>query len=210
MIAACQRKFPQLEFLVADVTNLTILSDGTFDSVVMAFNGMDYLAPGDSRRRCLAEIHRVLKKDGVLIFSSHNPRAVVLRPAWNQEKIEEIAQKLAGQWKWLLTPARLLLLWLRVAAAVAQSAMKSVLRFSRRVRQSAFWSGDGYMLDPAHGGLWTHYAVPSRVITELEEYGFQHLRFAGDDYPRPSRPYLTDWYYYVFQGTESSPGLPCV
>jgi ubiquinone/menaquinone biosynthesis C-methylase UbiE len=210
MIAACQRKFPQLEFRVADVTNLAILGDGSFDSAVMAFNGIDYLVPGDSRGRCLAEIRRVLKKGGVFIFSSHNPRAVFFRPAWNQEKIEEIAQKLAGQKKWLLAPARFLLLWLRVAAAVARSAMESVLRLARRLSQRAFWSGDGYMVDPAHGGLVTHYAVPRSVIAELEQHGFQLVRFTGDDYPRPSRPYVTDWYYYVFQRAETSPSLPCV
>jgi ubiquinone/menaquinone biosynthesis C-methylase UbiE len=210
MIAACQGKFPQLEFLVADATNLALLGDGNFDSVVMAFNGMDYLVPGDSRRCCLAEIHRVLKKDGVFIFSSHNPRAIFSRPAWNREKIEEIAQRLAGQRKWLLTLARFLLLCLRIAAAVVRSAMESVLRFSRRVRLGAFWSGDGYMVDPAHGGLLTHYSVPGRVITELEQHGFQLLRFTGDDYPRHSRPYLTDWYYYVFQKAETSSSLPCV
>lgn len=210
MVAACQRKFPRLEFLVADATSLALLGDGNFDSVVMAFNGMDYLVPGDSRRRCLAEIHRVLKKDGVFVFSSHNPRAVFFRPDWNQEKIEEIAQRLAGQKKWLLPAARLLLLWLRVGIAVARSAIESALRLWRRVRQRAFWSGDGYMVDPAHGGLLTHYAVPTKVITELQQHGFQLLRFTGDDYPRHSRPYITDWYYYVFQKAETSLSSPCV
>jgi len=209
MVAACQQKFPQLEFLVADATDLALLGDGNFDSVVMAFNSMDYLIPGESRRHCLAEIHRVLRKDGVLIFSSHNPRAVFLRPAWNREKIEEVARELAGRRKWLLEPARFLLLWLRVAVAVAGSATESVLRLSRRVWSRAFWSGDGYMVDPAHGGLLTHYAVPERVIAELEQHGFRFLRFTGDDYPRHSRAYVTDWYYYVFQKAETSVSSPC-
>jgi hypothetical protein len=78
------------------------------------------------------------------------------------------------------------------------------------VWQRAFWRGDGYMIDPAHGGLLTHYGVPGRVITELQQHGFQLLRYTGDDYPRHSRPYVTDWYYYVFQRAETSPSLPCV
>ena len=119
MVAACREKFPQLEFLVADATNLALLADGNFDSVVMAFNGIDALVPSEARRRCLAEIHRALKNGGVFIFSSHNPRAVFLRPAWNPKKIAELAQSLAGQRKWLLEPTRILLLWLRVAAALA-------------------------------------------------------------------------------------------
>ncbi len=209
MVAACQRKFPQLEFLVADATNLAHLADATFDSVVMAFNGMDALVPSEARRRCLAEIHRVLRDGGVLIFSSHNPRAVFLRPAWNPKRIEAVAQKVAGQRRWLLAPARVLLLWLRVAVALARSAIDSALRLSRRVWRRAFWSGDGYMVDPAHGGLLTHYAVPEQVIAEVQEQGFQFLRLAGDDYPRRSGVYVTDWYYYVFRKTETSVSAPC-
>ena len=210
MVAACQRKFPQLEFLVANATNLALVDDRTFDSVVMAFNGMDYLIPSESRRRCLAETHRVLRKGGVLIFSSHNPRAIFSRPAWNRKKVEEVAERLAGRRKWLLEPARLILLCLRVAAAVLRAGMASVLRSLRRVRSRAFWSGDGYMVDPAHGGLLTHYSAPKRVIGELEQHGFRCLRFAGDDYPRQSRAYVTDWYYYVFQKAEPSTSSPCV
>jgi ubiquinone/menaquinone biosynthesis C-methylase UbiE len=209
MVAACREKFPQLEFLVADATNLASLADGSFDSVVMAFNGIDALVPSEARRRCLAEIHRVLKNGGVFIFSSHNPRAVFLRPAWNPKRIDDLAQMLAGQRKGLLKPMRILLLWLRVVAALARSAMDSALRLLRRVPRRAFWSGDGYMLDPAHGGVLTHYAIPERVIAELEQQGFQFLRLAGDDYPRHSRVYVTDWYYYVFRKAETSLSAAC-
>jgi len=209
MVAACREKFPQLEFLVADATNLALLADGNFDSVVMAFNGIDALFPSEARRRCLAEIHRVLKNGGVFIFSSHNPRAVFLRPAWNPKRIDDLAQMLAGQRKGLLKPMRILLLWLRVVAALARSAMDSALRLLRRVPRRAFWSGDGYMLDPAHGGVLTHYAVPEQVIAELEQQGFQFLRLAGDDYPRHSRVYVTDWYYYVFRKAETSLSAAC-
>jgi hypothetical protein len=53
-------------FLVADATNLALLGDGNFDSVVMAFNGMDALVPGEARLRCLAENpSRVEKRQGV-------------------------------------------------------------------------------------------------------------------------------------------------
>jgi ubiquinone/menaquinone biosynthesis C-methylase UbiE len=209
MVAACREKFPQLEFLVADATNLASLADGSFDSVVMAFNGIDALVPSEARRRCLAEIHRVLKNGGVFIFSSHNPRAVFLRPAWNPKRIDDLAQMLAGQRKGLLKPMRILLLWLRVVAALVRSAMDSALRLLRRVPRRAFWSGDGYMLDPAHGGVLTHYAIPERVIAELEQQGFQFLRLAGDDYPRHSRVYVTDWYYYVFRKAETSLSAAC-
>jgi len=209
MVAACREKFPQLEFLVADATNLALLADGNFDFVVMAFNGIDALVPSEARQRSLAEIHRVLKGGGFFVFSSHNPRAVFLRPAWNPKKIAELAQMLAGQRKWLFEPARIFLLWLRVAAALVRSVTDSALRLLRRVPRRAFWSGDGYMLDPAHGGVLTHYAVPEQVIAELQRQGFQFLRLAGDDYPRRSRAYVTDWYYYVFRKAETPVTAAC-
>jgi len=87
--------------------------------------------------------------------------------------------------------------------------MDSALRVSRRVWRRAFWSGDGYMVDPAHGGTLTHYAVPERVIAEVEQQGFQFLRVAGDDYPRRSGAYVTDWYYYVFRKAETPVSAPC-
>ena len=60
------------------------------------------------------------------------------------------------------------------------------------------------MIDPSHGGVLTHHSVPERVIAEVEQQGFQFVRLAGDDYPRRSRAYVTDWYYYVFR----KPGGP--
>jgi len=209
MVAACRQKFPHLQFLVADGANLARLGDQSFDSVVMAFNGIDALVPDESRRRCLGEICRVLKNGGVLIFSSHNPRAVFLRPAWNPRKIERVAKMLAGRRNWLFGPARWMLLGLRVAAALVRSAIISVLRLGHRMSHRAFWSGCGYMMDSSHGGLLIHYSVPQRVIEEVEPHGFQFLRLAGDDYPRPSWVSVTEWYYYVFQKVETPVGSRC-
>ena len=61
-----------------------------------------------------------------------------------------------------------------------------------------FWRGEGTLLDPAHGGLLTHYATPERMIGESAAFHLHPVRILGEDYPRSSHPYLTDWYYYVF------------
>ncbi len=77
MVTACQAKFPGLEFVVADAANLAAFPDASFDVVVFAFNGIDYVLPDESRRSCFEHVHRVLKAGGVVIFSSHNARAVL-------------------------------------------------------------------------------------------------------------------------------------
>src|SRR5580704_19256322 len=41
MVAACRKKFPQLEFEVANAADLSSFASSSFDAVVMAFNAFD-------------------------------------------------------------------------------------------------------------------------------------------------------------------------
>jgi SAM-dependent methyltransferase len=198
MITLCRKKFPRLEFLVADAANLSAFADSTFDAVVMTFNGMDYVLPDESRLRCLREIRRVLRPEGILIFSSHNPRAILVRQSWSTKKIEELARRIVGNSTALLLPAKIALTCIRAAIAFVSSVRATVVRLVRRLPTRAFWRGEGYLIDSAHGGLLTHCAQPGRVRAEVASLGYRLLKVQGDDYPRKSRPFITDWYYYVF------------
>jgi hypothetical protein len=79
--------------------------------------------------------------------------------------------------------------------------LQSLGRAASRLPTRAFWRGEGYLIDPAHGGLMTHLASPEKVARELERFGFRLLGALGDDHPHVSRLYITDWYYYVFSKT---------
>jgi SAM-dependent methyltransferase len=198
MVEACCRKYPAADFRVADASDLSAFSDGSFDTVVMAFNTIDYLVPNSARARCLTEVRRVLKPSGVLILSSHNPRAVLVVPSWNRERLRLMAARIGGAWQ---LGSRLVYAGLtgaRAMLAVAQSLVNSARRVVQRVPNRAFWDGQGYLLDSAHGGLRTHYWVPSRCIAELANYGFRVLEVQGDDRSRREHPWFTDWYYYAF------------
>ena len=202
MVAACCKKFPNLEFLTLDAADLSIFSASTFDAVVMAFNTIDNLIPDESRYQAWREIHRVLKPNGILIFSSHNMRSILVRPSWNPQRLEDIAKRLVGGGSVLYRP----LLWgltaARIAVAILQSLARSIMRIVRRAPTHGFWRGDGYLVDTSHGLTRNHFATPERVEHELKEFGFRQLRVLGDDYPRTSHRLVTDWYYYVFARME--------
>jgi SAM-dependent methyltransferase len=198
MIAACRKKFPQLEFQVASADDLSRFPSSTLDAAVMAFNGIDCLFPDESRWRALKEISRVLKPGGILIFSSHNPRSVGVRASWNPQRVRNMAEHLVSSGSALFLPVLWCITATRVILAGLQAAWHSLGRVARRLPRGTFWRGQGYWWDPAHGGVHTHYASPENVAQELAGFNFRLLRVLGDDYPRISRPYVTDWYYYVF------------
>jgi SAM-dependent methyltransferase len=201
MVAACRKKFPELEFETENASDLSRFATASFDAVVMAFNSMDYVIPDEFRFGALREIRRVLKPEGILIFSSHNPRAIWVRALWNPQRVRDLARAIAGSDSVLFRPILWSLSAARGTLAGLQAGLQSLVRAAKRLPTSAFWQGQGYWRDPAHGGLMTHLATPEKVTHELGEFGFRRLRVLGDDYPRASRRYVTDWYYYVFAKT---------
>ena len=198
MIAACRKKFPQLQFEVGNAEDLSRFTSSSFDAAVMAFNGIDYVIPDESRFRALREIGRVLKPNGILIFSSHNPRSIWVRPSWNPQRVRKLAEAVTRSKPVFFRPVLLSLTVARVILAGLQAIPQSLGQAVRKLPTRAFWQGQGYWIDPAHGGLKTHLSAPENVRRELGGFGFRLLRVLGDDYPQVSHLYVTRWYYYVF------------
>jgi len=199
MIGVCRNKFPQVQFEVADAADLSRFENGSFDAVVFAFNGLDYLAPERRHQECLQECHRLLKPGGVFIFSSHNPRAVFLAWEWDRERLRRLAAKAASEGGAVFRLLLAGLTFARIGLGLVRSLMAAIPRACRRLPTRAFWRGQGYLLDPSHGGLLTRCAVPGRLIQELtEEFHFRFLRVLPEDYPRKGGLASTRWYYYAF------------
>jgi SAM-dependent methyltransferase len=193
MVRICRRKYPQWEYLEASATDLSPLQSESFDVVVLSYNMLDDLIPDETRWRCLQECHRVLRDNGLLIFSSHNPRAILVRT--NQETAK------------LCRPAHLQGAFGRIDAVFRDTLNQSAKLFTsaqaslRRVfsygSKSPFWRGEGYLIDAEN--LMTHFWTPKKAIAELAQCGFRFIILQGDDYPRKSHLLITDWYYYVFR-----------
>jgi len=177
MLTECRRRFPGLEFVQADASDLSQFADASFDVVVFSFNGIDCLHPDAVRFRCIAEIRRVLVPCGIAVISEHNPRAILVAP-----------RPLRG-----VRP--------KVALARAFTAVRaSVSRTIELVPTAMFRTGIGYYFDAEHGGNWFHAAVPARVVLEWEHEGFERRgEIVGYDRPGRGRTFRTGWYYYTFQ-----------
>jgi ubiquinone/menaquinone biosynthesis C-methylase UbiE len=209
MVRLCRDKFPQTEFMIADASDLSPFPDGSFDSVIFAFNGLDYVLPAEKRGQCLKECERVLKAGGALIFSSHNPRSILLRPSWDQRILTAFVRRLVPNPG---VPFAAALGAFTVAKSIHASLRAfagSLARIFRRVPSIAFWRGEGCLIDAAHGELMTHYGTPTHVVAETSRFGFRIETLLGNDYPKRSHQFVTDWYYYVFFKAVSPVGEPC-
>jgi ubiquinone/menaquinone biosynthesis C-methylase UbiE len=209
MIRLCRDKFPQLEFLVADASDLSPFPDRSFDAIIFAFNGLDYVLPAEKRLQCLRECKRVLKVDGLLIFSCHNPRSILLRPSWDPQILRAFAGRLFPRPGAGFTVALGALTLAKSAHAFLRSVAGSLVRIFRRVPTVAFWYGEGCLVDSAHGGLTTHCCAPRHAVAEVSSLGLRLETLLGDDHPKRSHKFVTDWYYYVFRKVESAAGEFC-
>jgi ubiquinone/menaquinone biosynthesis C-methylase UbiE len=71
MIEFAKKKHPAIDYRVMNACHLDF-DDETFEYAFFSFNGLDCIYPKTKRLLCLCEVHRVLKKDGIFAFTSHN------------------------------------------------------------------------------------------------------------------------------------------
>lgn len=171
MVEACRKRYPDMEFRCHDATDLSGHEDARFDVVVFSFNGIDHLYPDGARLRCLGEVERVLAAGGRFIFSMHNARSLLVRPARQGRSLVNTVQ------------------------AVSAAATGSLVRAAERMTTRAFWRGHGYLSQ--NGGDRIHYTTPPVVREELARYGLRLVALVGEAYPRRLPMMASRWIYYV-------------
>jgi SAM-dependent methyltransferase len=82
----------RLEILKADARDLPF-EDGSFELIIFAWNGLDWIHPEEDRERALREAGRLLVPGGRFLFSSHNPLGALF--SWR-------GVRSARMWRWRL------------------------------------------------------------------------------------------------------------
>jgi SAM-dependent methyltransferase len=168
MIEQARRLHPKADLRVGDASDLSEFDDASFDVVVFSYNGLDYLHPDGLRARCLNEVRRVLPAGGHFLLTRHNPRGII--------------DRLSGAWR----PRR-----------VATELFVAARRARRLVPAAAFWKGEGYVPEPARGGLVHHMSTPRMASAELSRHGFDVVcTLSGRSTDRRS-VLTTPWFAYA-------------
>lgn len=153
IIIASHRKFPALSFMLLDAASLEVFRDSSFDAIIFSFNGIDYLYPEVTRIRCIRNCCRILTDNGILIFSTHNAKALLLRPLFFAYLLISANGSIKSR------IARLLSVTLN---------QKKLLRQRDAIR--TFLHGKGYFVDPdrVSGDLVTHALVQNMLKPNLK------------------------------------------
>ena len=204
MVRICRQKYPQWEYLEASATDLSPFQDESFDVVLLSYNMLDDLVPDESRWRCLQECHRVLREDGLLVFSSHNPRAILVRLDDEPAEVRWLAPLPGAFGRVGAMFHKALIRFVKLLTAI-RATLEKAFDYGTK---SPFWRGEGYMSDMDK--LMTHFWVPKNAIAELGRYGFRFITLQGDDYPRKSHSLITEWYYYVLRKDQMATSTPGV
>jgi len=77
-----------IEFIKGDATDLPY-ADNSFDTVIFSYNGMQCIPGKKNRDNVLKEVYRVLKPNGLYIFTAHNrDDSGKYQQIWDEEKIK--------------------------------------------------------------------------------------------------------------------------
>jgi SAM-dependent methyltransferase len=158
MVAACRQRFPGVRLEHADARDLSLLDDASIFLAVFSCNGIGMVGHAD-RLAILAEVHRVLRPDGVFVFSTHNQDCPDHEAGFRLPPFERA-----------LNPARLLV---RSARFVAHAfcCIHNHLRLRRHDVRTPAYS----MINDAchHYGTMLYYISLANQRGQLERIGFR-------------------------------------
>jgi len=188
MVDACRARFagvPNLTFVLGDVRKMGQFDPDSFDFVLCACNGLDYISHSD-RGVALREIHRVSKPGAVFFFSTHN---LLHLPELFRLKLG--ARPTVGA---------------KIHRLVQYGGLH-VLNFpsARLMRLPHATVNDGGL----GFRLRTHYVTPDEQLRQLEEAGFTDIEIYLEDgtvVPNSKAGEASDWVLHFLARRPDQPG----
>lgn len=84
----CEDNNLDITFVHGDATNLSEFSDNTYDIILFSYNGLTSIPEQKNRDKVLYEVKRLLKDNGVFIFTAHDRENPKYKSIWEEEKIK--------------------------------------------------------------------------------------------------------------------------
>lgn len=176
MISCCKMQYPSLTFIQRDVRDLSIFENNSFDFIFFSFNGIDSINH-EGRTKALNEIYRVLKPDGLFVFSAHN---------LHYKNIPYIPRIFTS-----LNPV-----------VIAKNVIKRVI-YIKNSKKEVHTEEYSIINCPSNAYLgYTYYINKGNQVKQLEKNGFKVLDIVDRNGKFvDSKKYDSDnlWFYYVCQ-----------
>ncbi len=159
MVDCCVKRFPGMDFRVADARDMKEFADGEFDFVLFSWNGIDSVSH-EGRLQVLAEVFRLLRPGGRFVFSSANGRKLPAKP-WSMEAIKNMDLK--------LTPRNVLY--------GAKEFLSACRNYVSRLPAQEFHDDYSIRIDPGHNFRLLRYLItPDKQARQLAATGFINVR----------------------------------
>lgn len=158
MVDACRREHPGVRLQLADARDLSQLQPDSIALAVFSCNGIDMVNHSD-RLVILAQVHRVLRRGGAFVFSTHN-----------QGCPDHLAGFRFPRFERTRNPARILVRSLRFGTQT-MIRLRNRHRFRRHDMRTPAYS----MINDVchHYGTMLYYITLANQRAQLEQIGFQ-------------------------------------
>lgn len=157
MVDASRARYPEARFAHADARRMTDIQDAAIDLAVFSCNGISMVGHED-RLAIMREVHRVLKPQGIFLFTTYNRNSPEARAGFCFPEFD-----------FSPNPARLLV---RSARHLKDTAI-SVMQRLRHVRHEVHTDDYAVINDKCHNhGVMLYYITLAQQRRQLAEAGF--------------------------------------